>query len=281
MARQVFYLVGPGAVGKVLSRRLVRAGWVCAGVCGQGSVQGRRLAKELGAPYADSVETIEFARGVMLLTVFTNRIAPLAAELARRKLDWKRIAVIHTSGALDAKVLAPVKKRGATVAACHPFMTFPRFGGSVKAGSNEDLTEPGVPVVYGLDGDEAGLRAARRLVNGLEGVPIEVRGGDRVAYHAAAVLACTLLGATVAMAEEILLKLKVPKREAHLAVASIAEQTLANFGEFGMARAWTGPQTRGDRKSVAMHLRALKRLDPEILKVYKSLSEWVLKQGAR
>ena len=281
MAKKSFYLVGPGAVGKVLARRLVRAGWVCAGVCGRGSVQGRRLARELGAPYVNSVDKVEYSHGVLLLTVFTNRIAPLANELARAKLDWTKIHVVHTSGALDVKVLAPLAKRGATVAACHPFMTFPRFGGSVRAGSKEDLTEPRVPIVYGLDGDAKGTRAAKLLVKGLGGIPIEVKGGDRVAYHAAAVLACTLLGATVAMAEEILVKLKVPKREAHLAVASISQQTLANFGECGMARAWTGPQTRGDRKSVGMHLRALKRLDPEIQRVYESLSEWVLKQGAR
>ncbi|MBK8130803.1 MAG: DUF2520 domain-containing protein [bacterium] len=276
MTKQHFYLIGPGAVGKVLARRLVGAGWTCAGVCGRGSSAGRRLAKELGAPYVSSVGEIRLGRGVILLAVGTGQIAPLAKELARLDLAWSRIAVLHHSGTLDTTPLAPLARLGATVAACHPFMTFPRFAGQVGAGTKEDLYDPQFPLFFGIDGDERGLRTCRKVVKACNGKSLVVRGGDRVAYHAAAVLACTLLGANIALATEVLKKVGISEKPALDAVMAIAQETLRNFAEYGMGRSWTGPAVRGDKKTVTAHVRAMSKLDRDAGRVYRVLADWVM-----
>lgn len=277
MANSRFYLIGPGAVGKVLARRLVKAGWTCEGVCGRGSAAGRRLAKEFGAPYVSSIERIEFKSGYLLLSVGTGQIAPLAKELASVKLNWKRISVLHNSGTLDASPLLPLAKLGATVGACHPFMTFPRFGGTVKAGSKEDRYDPRFPLVFGIDGDEKGLKAARTLAKACGGISLEVKGQDRVAYHAAAVLACTLLGANIAMAMDILQKVGISEKSAEQAVMSIAQETLSNFSEYGIDRSWTGPAVRGDKRTIYDHTKAIRKLDYDTARAYMLLSGWVMK----
>ncbi len=278
MAKTRFVLIGPGAVGKVLARRLVLSGWECAGICGRGSAAGRRLAKEFEVPYTTSLNKIELNKGFLLLAVGTSQIAPLAKELATLDLRWPDISVLHHSGTLDIKPLAPLKKLGATVGACHPFMTFPRFGGSVKAGSKEDLYDPRFPLFFGIDGDEQGLAASRKLVKACKSNSFVVKGGDRVAYHAAAVLACTLLGANIAMAVEILTKVGISEKSSRDAVLAIAQETLSNFSEYGIDRSWTGPQIRGDKQTIAAHVRAIHKLNPETAKVYQMLSDWVMKQ---
>ncbi|MCB1059886.1 MAG: DUF2520 domain-containing protein [Calditrichaeota bacterium] len=281
MAKTRFVLIGPGAVGKVLARRLAASGWQCAGVCGRGSAAGRRLAKELGAPYWNSVEKIELKSGFILLPVGTHMIAPIANELSKLPLNWPKISVLHHSGVLDTKPLAPLQKVGATVGACHPFMTFPRFGGKVKAGSKEDRNDPKYPPFFGIDGDERGLAACQKVVKACKSNSFVVKGGDRVAYHAAAVMACTLLGANIAMSVDILRKVGISEKSARDAVMSIAQETLANFSEFGIEKSWTGPPVRGDRKTVAAHTKAIRKVSPETAKVYKSLSEWVMRHAAK
>lgn len=281
MAKSQFYLVGPGAVGKVLARRLVNSGWTCAGVCGRGSAAGRRLARELGTSYTTYVSAIGFDRGTILLTVGTGQIASMAAELAKLELNWSKISVLHTSGTLDTKPLYPLAKLGATVGACHPFMTFPRFGGTVKAGSKEDLYDPKFPLFFGIDGDARGLAACRKVVKACKSNSFVVRNDDRIAYHAAAVMACTLLGANIAMATEILRKVGISEKSASDAVLAIAQETLSNFSEYGIDRSWTGPAVRGDKSNVSAHTKAIRKLNPGTAKVYKLLSDWVMLEKAK
>ena len=281
MAKSQFYLIGPGAVGKVLARRLVNSGWTCAGVCGRGSAAGRRLAKELAAPYVSSIEEITFDKGTILLSVGTGQVAAMANQLAMLDLSWSRIAVLHTSGTLDTKPLLPLAKLSATIGACHPFMTFPRFGGAVKAGSKEDLYDPKFPLFFGIDGDVKGLTACRKVVKACKSNSFVVKGGDRIAYHAAAVLACTLLGANIAMATEILTKVGISEKQASDAVLAIAKETLGNFSEYGIDRSWTGPAVRGDKATISAHTKAIRKLNPETAKVYKLLSDWVMQEKAK
>ncbi len=280
MAATRFYLIGPGAVGKVLARRLVNSGWECAGVCGRGSAAGRRLAKELRARYVSSVEHVQLDRGFLVLAVGTGQLASIAKELAKQELNWPHIKVLHLSGTLDTKPLLPLAELGATIGACHPYMTFPRFSGVVRAGSKEEHYDVSYPLIFGIDGDAKGLAACRKLAKACGGKSLVVQGSDRVAYHASAVLACTLLGANLVMAETILKKLGLNPNVSREAVLSIARETLSNFAEYGIDRSWTGPAVRGDRQTIAAHVRAIGKLDPEAAKVYKMLSEWVMKKQA-
>lgn len=278
MAKSQFYLIGPGAVGKVLARRLQKSGWTCVGVCGRGSAAGRRVAKELDAPYVTSLKEVRLSQGILLLSVGTGQISSVARELAAIPLNWPRISALHNSGTLDTKPLAPLEMLGAAVGACHPFMTFPRFGSTVRSGSKEDDYDPAFPLVFGIDGNVKGLAACRKVTKACNGVAVEVRGKDRIAYHAAAVLACTLLGANIAMALDILRKIGISEKQAKTAVMAIAQETLANFSEYGIDRSWTGPAVRGDTRTIKAHAAAIRKLNPGTAKVYKLLSDWVMKQ---
>ena len=72
--------------------------------------------------------------------------------------EWRGRTVFHSSGALTSDVLAPLRAKGAYVASVHPGMTFVRK--SVP-------TLEGVP--FGVEGDPAAVRMAKRLVQDLGG----------------------------------------------------------------------------------------------------------------
>jgi len=80
------------------------------------------------------------------------------------------------------------------------------------------------------------------------------------------------------MAVRVLKKIGLSEKRALETVLPIASQTLRNVAELGPRRALTGPAVRGDQATIRKHLRALRKLDPELARVYATLSRHLLKR---
>ena len=264
-----FTLIGPGAVGKTLARAMGSCDYRLLSVVGLDTSQDRRFAREMGVRWSDSLQQLPTETELILICVPDPQIKKVAANLARQKLPWKKLAVIHTAGALGAEVFARLERLGAGVGACHPFMTFPARGRppSLKG------------VTFGIDGNPAGLRAARKLARSLGGKPLEISGQQRVLYHLAAVLACGMVSANLLMAQQVLCSLGISEKRALETILPISTGTLSNIKELGVRAAMTGPAVRGDTRTIRRHLRDLKKLDPELAKAYREMSKWVLGKG--
>ena len=147
-------------------------------------------------------------------------------------------AMVHTSGALGAEVLAPAMAAGTQIGAFHPLVAFAD-------------TERAVAALHGRDGRDRGRRpaggAARRdgrgdRRDGRSGS----RPGSKAAYHAAAVLAA---GGFVALLDAIaeLGRVAGLDEAGSLAIyGPLIEGTLGNARALGIRAALTGPITRGD-----------------------------------
>ncbi|MGH9531413.1 MAG: Rossmann-like and DUF2520 domain-containing protein [Terriglobales bacterium] len=271
MARKpTITIVGPGNVATALAISLRKAGYRISEVVSRdlpdSKARARSLARKTGARAATHAEAALHA-DLVWLCVTDDAIAPTARALARAshgKGKWKGKIALHSSGALTSDQLAPLRKKGASVAALHPMMTFVR-------GAPPSMK--GVP--FAVEGDSAAVTVARHIARDLGGKAFPIRKRNKTLYHAFGAFASPLMIATLAMAERVALAAGVPKASVRDAMLPITRRTFENFLRGGTAAAFSGPVNRGDVRTVARHLRALRKVKGA-REIYLALARSVL-----
>lgn len=256
-------IVGAGRVGQTLGKRLRKLGWRIAAVVTRSKKTSRVVARAIGAgtPHAALTRHVLDA-DVILVTTPDGVLEQIANTLARFTNDGIRgKIVLHTSGALDRTVLAPLARRGASTGSLHPMQTFsgrgmPRLDG----------------VIFAVEGDRAALRTAKQIARSLGGIPVEIRGKNKPAYHAAGALVAGHGLALVEAATLTLTKLGFSRRRALEALLPLIRQMLDNYERLGPRAAWTGPISRGDYDTVTKHGRALHPYPREFNEAYAALA---------
>jgi predicted short-subunit dehydrogenase-like oxidoreductase (DUF2520 family) len=127
----------------------------------------------------------------------------------------------------------------------------------------------GVP--FAIEGDRTAVRLAGQIVRKLGGYAYSIRKRDKAAYHAWATFTSPLLTALLATTEEVAKLAGVRDEDARRRMMPILWQTLANYGEFGAARGFSGPIIRGDVETVKRHLKIL-RVNRAARQVYVALA---------
>jgi predicted short-subunit dehydrogenase-like oxidoreductase (DUF2520 family) len=205
---------------------------------------------------------VTLAADVILLTTPDGALAGVAKALARAggsKCRGK--IVLHTSGALDRSVLAPLARRGAATGSLHPMQTF--SGRGVPELRN---------VIFAVEGDRRAQRAAQRIARALGGVPVAIDGRSKHAYHAAGALVAGHALALVEAAAQMLIEIGFTRRRALQTLLPLIRQMLDNLERLGPQAAWTGPIARGDYATVAEHRKALRRDPREFQQAYAALA---------
>ena len=259
-------IVGAGNLGSALARALHKAGYRISEIISRegGSKQrARRLAAQVRSRAVAGPQA-KFAADVVWICVPDSDIAACARELARLA-EWKGKTALHPSGALASDELQALRRRGASVAAAHPLMTFVRRSGPALAG-----------IPFAVEGDPGAVRVARRMVRDLGGEAFTVRSQDKALYHAWGAFASPLLIALLASAEQVAIAAGVRSgAAARKRMLPILQQTLHNYGALGPADAFSGPLVRGDVATVRRHLQALGKL-PAARQVYVALARAAL-----
>jgi len=265
-------LVGAGAVGTALARRLADRGYPVRAVLSRTADGARALADRVGAAVgSDEVSALPGDVRLVLLCVPDDVIETVAAALAeRREHPWARTVVGHTSGARTAAALAPLAEQGAATLSFHPLQTF-------TPGTPPEAFEDVVVAVEG--GDEAVL-AGKGLAQRLGARPLVLSAAAKARYHCAAALASNGLVALMGVVQEILSTAGVDE-EAPALLASLVEQTWANLKEDPPEGVLTGPVARGDRDTVAAHLSALREDTPHLVPLYAALSTEMVRLAVR
>ena len=214
-----------------------------------------------GKPHAQMTRQIVSSR-VILIAVPDDEIAGVARELARLGGEELRgRVVLHTSGALDARVLDPVKACGAAVGSMHPLQSF--------SGVTVPLLEGRVIAV---EGDSLGVRVARQIARSLGGLPARIPGGKKILYHAAATMAASNVLAVEEAATQLLTSVGMKRGQATRALLALTRQVLENMEQLGLRAAWTGPLARGDFNVVEAHLEALRESPAEFALAQEALN---------
>jgi predicted short-subunit dehydrogenase-like oxidoreductase (DUF2520 family) len=256
-------IVGAGRVGRTLGRRLHRLGWRIGAVVTRSAPTSRIAVREIGAgkPYSRLVPEI-LDSNVILLTTPDGALSGVAGALAKfDEMKLRGKIVLHTSGALDRTVLAPLARRGASTGSLHPMQTFTGRGAP-------ELEK----VIFAVEGDRSAAMVARKIARSFGGVPVTINSKNKPAYHAAGALVAGHGLGLIEAATQVLLKLGFSRGDAMRALLPLMRQTLDNFERLGPRESWTGPVSRGDFATVAKHTKALRSYPGEFNDAYAALT---------
>jgi predicted short-subunit dehydrogenase-like oxidoreductase (DUF2520 family) len=256
-------IVGAGRVGRTLGRRLRSLGWTVGAVVTRSKPTARAAMRAIGGGMAHAGLTRRvLASDVVLISTPDDAIPAVAAALAEIGGDeWRGHVILHTSGALDRTILAPLASCGAATGSLHPLQTFSGRGLPRLAG-----------VIFAVEGDRRAAAMARTIARSLGGIAITVDGRNKPAYHAAGAFVAGHILAIAEGATQILMALGFTRRRAARALLPLARQVLENFERLGPRAAWTGPLSRGDYRTIVKHAAALQPFSPELREAYSVLS---------
>jgi predicted short-subunit dehydrogenase-like oxidoreductase (DUF2520 family) len=255
-------IVGAGRVGRALGRRLRDLGWKIGAVVTRNEASARRAVRFIGAgkPHAGMTRQVLASR-VILIATPDDEIAAVAPDLARIGAEELRgKVVLHTSGALDARVLDPVKACGAAVGSIHPLQSF----SGVAVPSLEGR-------MFAVEGDSKAVSMARQIARSLGGSPVKIPNGKKVLYHAAATMAAANVLAVEEAAAQLLVSIGMKRSQATRALLALTRQVLENMEHLGPRAAWTGPHSRGDFRVLKAHLEALQNSPEEFAQAHEVL----------
>ena len=245
-------VIGAGAVGNALlaalSARGDAAGMRPVAVASRTFAHAREAAARTpGCEALDSLDALAARCDLVFIATSDDAIRSVAEAVA-----WRRgQAVAHLSGAHGMAPLAAAASLGASVAALHPLMTFPRA--LREADPAQTLAR--------LDGaswamecaDSALASRLSAFIAALGGRVIMLTEADRAPYHLSGVLASNYVVTLMGAATDLWAGWGVGRDEALRALLPLLRATIENLEAVGLPAALTGPIARGDVGAVRIH----------------------------
>jgi len=250
-------IVGAGAVGTALGVAISRSGWPVVAVVSRDATRRDRFCTLVpGARAFVEPAAILDVADLIIVAVPDDAIAQVAGQIRLRGGQ----AIVHTSGAVGAEVLAEAVIEGGAIGGFHPLVSFT---------SDVERSVAGIAgATIAIEGDDRLAKLLAALAEAIGGTPIRLPRGAKAAYHAAAVLASgglvALLDAIVAVGATA----GLDERGSLAFYGRLMEQTLANARGVGIAASLTGPITRGDVSTVSAHIAALEAHAPDVVELY-------------
>jgi predicted short-subunit dehydrogenase-like oxidoreductase (DUF2520 family) len=251
--------IGAGTTGTALAVRLSQKGCPVVAVSSRTLSSAQRLAGLVpNCQVCHTSQELAEAAELVFITTPDDAIAQVCSEV-----QWHEgQSVVHCSGAHSVDILESARKLGAAVGSFHPLQTFADVDQAV-----ENL--PGS--TFALEAEEPLLSMLKELIFLLNGNWVELKPGDKVLYHAAAVFACNYLVTLVKLALDLWLDFGVSAKEATRALLPLLTGTINNIDNVGLPDCLTGPVARGDSGTIERHLSALGTRSPSLLTTYKEL----------
>lgn len=261
-------IVGAGKVGSVLGKLLQQKGNKIVCVVSRSMSSAQKAGKFLKCSNSStSLGAIPANTDLVFITTPHDAIHDVALSLAPlKKLNFKNISVCHASGMLTSDALDPLKQRGATVFSFHPLQTFPR---DFKP---KDILGSASGIYYGVDGSPKALRTAKQLAHKLDGKAIAIPKEMRPFYHAACVVASNHLTAVLWLLSRMFEEMGGKAKGFYPVFKPIIMATLENIERTSPAKALSGPVARGGIETVAGHLESIKKITPDLLPYFTTLT---------
>ena len=251
--------IGAGTVGTALSVRLKSKGYQIVAVSSRSKTSAEKLAQAVGGcQVLNSGQDVADVADLIFITTPDDAIASVASQI-----QWhKGQSIVHCSGAASTDILEPARKLGAQVGSFHPLQTF---------ASVEQAIDNIPGSTFAIEAEEPLLNTLKEMATALDGEWIELKGSDKVLYHASAVIACNYLVTLVKLATDLWQTFNVPADKATRALMPLLRGTIHNLDTVGLPQCLTGPIARGDIGTITKHLDALQKSAPGLLSTYREL----------
>lgn len=251
--------IGAGTVGTALAVSLSQKECRVLAVFSRTLSSAQRLAQLVpGCQVCQTAQGVANAADLVFITT-PDDVIPEVAD----KVKWhKGQDAIHCSGAHSIDILEPARRLGANVGSFHPLQTFASVNEAIK-------NLPGS--AFALEAEEPLLSRLKELAAILNGRWVELKLGDKVLYHAAAVFVSNYLVTLVKLALDLWQGFGVPPKEATESLLPLLKGTVNNIENIGLPGCLTGPIARGDLGTIVKHLDALKSKNPSLFSTYKDL----------
>ena len=263
-------IVGAGAVGGALARRLHMAGYPVTAVLSRSAQSAQQLAAAVEAPTASTtLRALPDPVRLLFLCVPDDQVRLVAQTFADHSHPWKRCLVAHTSGALPAAALHPLQEKGAATLSFHPLQAF----------DQEARADAFDGIYIGLEGSDEALAMGRTLAEALNVESFVLSEEKKERYHLAASIASNFLITLLDLARNVLDE-ALSHNDSHNnnkdvradRLRPLVEGTLRNLERSSPSTALTGPVARGDGETIRAHLHALRRHHPDLVPVYAALT---------
>jgi predicted short-subunit dehydrogenase-like oxidoreductase (DUF2520 family) len=251
------FIIGPGHVGRGLSRAFRASGVEVVGLHGKRAsgvaTSIGSLPKEIGGA------------NVIIVSVREPQLDDAIEELlvgARGGGLSRGTVILHTSAIAEPAGFKTLDDAGFPGGTFHPLVPF------TDPEISAELLRKGW---IGIDGANAAKNASRRLAGHLGARTLEIPPGEKAVYHAAAVISSNFPVVLASVAGHLLHDIGVPDSSAYQAVESLVGGAMMNMKQALPDDALTGPVVRADTETVGKHLRAL-GTHGTALEVYRALS---------
>jgi predicted short-subunit dehydrogenase-like oxidoreductase (DUF2520 family) len=265
-------IIGTGRLGTALGCALSMTGYPIAALSDPdpASAEETRNLIGQGLILKDIARASEMA-DVIFITAPDEAINGCAHQMASSGAGWKKKIVLHCSGLLPARILLPLRQKGAETASCHPIQTFAEKKPAAGTFSG---------IYFGIEGSRLALDWARDMASRLGSKTVILKEGDKPLYHTACSTASNLMVALLEAAVSIAEKTGLDRQTALEMLFPLIKKTLHNVKKIGIEKALTGPLIREDISTVTSHLKALEPY-PDLLHTYLALSSHGLDIAAR
>jgi predicted short-subunit dehydrogenase-like oxidoreductase (DUF2520 family) len=251
--------IGAGTTGTALAVRLAQHGYPVTAVSSRSLTSAEKLAARISncRAYSRAQEVADIA-GLVFITTPDDVISVVAGEIR-----WHGgQSVVHCSGAHSVDILEAAKQLGATTGCFHPLQTFASIEHAID-------NIPGS--TFAIEAEEPLASLLKKAAVDLDGNWVILKAGDKVLYHAAAVMACNYLVTLVKLSTDLWQTFDVPPAQAIKALMPLLQGTLSNIKNIGLPNCLTGPIARGDLGTISRHLESLSKHAPALLDIYKEL----------
>jgi len=251
--------IGAGTTGTALAVRLAQHGYQVIAVSSRSLNSAEKLAGMIsGCQVYNGAQEVADVAQLVFVTTPDDTIPEVAAEV-----QWhKEQNVVHCSGAHSVDILEAAKQRGANTGCFHPLQTFASVDQAID-------NMPGS--TFAIEAEEPLLGVLEEMATALEGDWVNLKAGDKVLYHTAAVFACNYLVTLVKLATDLWQTFGVSPAQATKALMPLLRGTLSNIENVGLPNCLTGPIARGDLGTISRHLESLEKQATPLLNIYKEL----------
>ena len=251
--------IGAGITGTALAVRLTQQGYSVTAVASRTAASADNFARRINGCHSyKKVQEVADKAQLVFITTPDDVISTVAAAIQWHKDQY----VVHCSGAHSTDILEAAYKNGAVTGCFHPLQTF--------AGIEQAIENiPGS--TFAIEAGEALATILKDMATAMNGDCVILRAGDKVLYHAAAVIACNYLVTLTKLATDLWQEFGSTQANGVKALMPLLRGTLSNIERVGLPDCLTGPIARGDLGTIEKHLQALGEKAPSLLSTYRDL----------